>query len=57
MRNPSDLESDAQDTASEHARQVPAPTADIAQQVPVGGSADAPQSGDELQTNPIIINR
>ena len=57
MRNPSDLESDAQDTASEHARQVPAPTADSAQQVPVRGSADAPQSGDDLQTNPIIINR
>jgi len=55
MRNPSDQDQDDQDAGSERARQ--APTADSSRQVPESDRAEAPQSGDDLQSHPIIINR
>ncbi len=52
MRNPSDQDQDDQDAGSDSARQGTQATMDSSRQV-----QDAPQTGDDVQADPIIINR
>ena len=54
MRNPSNPDSDRQDTGNNP--QTPPPTTDASRKAPEPGDADTPQTGD-VRNVPIIINR